>query len=75
MLEASCRPLRGDLLVRWSREAEGEIPQVSKKDHAHQSEQGAHPFSISSSFLSEDHTWVGFLCINLQVTMIVTFDR
>jgi hypothetical protein len=49
------RPVRGDLFVRWPREAENEILKVFEEAHEHEAQQGPNPFQGTCSHFVEDN--------------------
>ena len=55
LMASGGRPVRGDLFVRWPREAENEILEVFEEAHEHEAQQGPHPFQGTCSHSVEDY--------------------
>lgn len=55
LMASGGRPVRGDLFVRWPREAENEVFEVFEEAHEHQTQQGPHPFQGTCSHFVEDY--------------------
>lgn len=55
LMASGGRPVRGDLFVRWPREAENEVLEVFEEAHEHEAQQGSHPFQGTCSHFVEDY--------------------
>jgi hypothetical protein len=55
LMASGGRPVRGDLFVRWPREAKNEILEVFEEAHEYKAQQGPNPFQGTCSHSVEDY--------------------